>query len=192
MVFYKLLTDWGRVTHICVNELTVIGSDNGLSPGRHQAIIWTNAGILLIGPLGTNFREILVKIQIFSIMKMCLKMSSAKWRPFCLGLNVLNCFNKMVAGQWFVFHVTPELQMYWTRVYHGWSYNSAIFNSVWPSDAIWRQRFWSTLLLVMGYCLTVLIHYLKPYWLTIKEIFWHWIQDNVYLNFQDNCLQFTY
>ena len=62
MVFYKLLTDWGRVTHICVNELTVIGSDNGLSPVRHQAIIWTNAGILSIGPLGTNFREILVKI----------------------------------------------------------------------------------------------------------------------------------
>ena len=43
------LTHWGRVTHICVNILTIIGSDNGLSPGRRQAIIWTNAGILLIG-----------------------------------------------------------------------------------------------------------------------------------------------
>ena len=42
-------THWGRVTHICVGKLTNIGSDNGLSPGRHQAIIWTNAGILLIG-----------------------------------------------------------------------------------------------------------------------------------------------
>ena len=31
---------------------TSIGSENGLSPGRHQAIIWTNAGMLLIGPLG--------------------------------------------------------------------------------------------------------------------------------------------
>ena len=47
------LTHWGRVTHICVRKLTIIGSDNGLSPGRRQAIIWTNAGILLIGPLGT-------------------------------------------------------------------------------------------------------------------------------------------
>ena len=41
------LTHWGRVTHICVSILTIIGSDNGLSPGRRQAIIWTNAKILL-------------------------------------------------------------------------------------------------------------------------------------------------
>ena len=75
--------------HICICILTSIGSDNGLSPGRHQAIIWTNAGILLlIEPLGTNFSEILMRIQAFSLKKMHLKMSSAKWRPFCLGLNV--------------------------------------------------------------------------------------------------------
>ena len=83
------LTHWGRVTHICVGKLTTIGSDNGLSPGRHRAIIWTNAGIMLIGPLGTNFSEILTGIQQFSFKKMYLKMSSAKWRPFGLGLNVL-------------------------------------------------------------------------------------------------------
>ena len=75
--------------HICVGKLTVIASDNGLSPGRRQAIIWTNAGILLIGPLGTNFSEILIGIQTLSFKKMHLKISSAKWRPFCLGLNVL-------------------------------------------------------------------------------------------------------
>ena len=34
------LTHWGRVTHICVNKLTTIGSDNGLSSGRRQAIIY--------------------------------------------------------------------------------------------------------------------------------------------------------
>ena len=51
---------------------------NGLSPGRHKAIIWTNAGILLIGPLGT----ILIGIQTFSFKKMHLKMSPAKWRQF--------------------------------------------------------------------------------------------------------------
>ena len=85
-----LLTHWGRVTHICVSKLTIIGSDNGLAPVRRQAIIWTNAGILLIGPLGTNFSEILIEIHAFSFRKIHLKMSSGKWRPFYLGLNVLN------------------------------------------------------------------------------------------------------
>ena len=79
------------MTHIYVSKITIIGSDNGLSPGRRQAIIWTNAGILLIGPLGTNFSEILIEIDRLSFKKMHLKMSSAKLRPFCLGLNVLRC-----------------------------------------------------------------------------------------------------
>ena len=83
------LTHWGRMTHICVSKLAIIGSDNGLSPDRRQAIIWTNAGILLIGPLGTNFNEILIEILTFSFKKMRFKVSSAKRRPFCLGLNVL-------------------------------------------------------------------------------------------------------
>ena len=89
LLFSVWLTPWGRVTHICVGNLTIIGPDNGLLPGRRQAIIWTNAGILLIGPWGTNFSEILIGIQTFSFKKMHLKMLSAKWRPFCLGLNVL-------------------------------------------------------------------------------------------------------
>ena len=76
------LTHWGWVTHICVNNLTSIGSDNGLSPGRRQAIIWTDAGILFIGPLGTNFSEIIIGIHTFSFKKMHLKISSAKWRLF--------------------------------------------------------------------------------------------------------------
>ena len=86
----KCLTHWGRVTHICVSKLSSIASDNGLSPVRRQAIIWTNAGILLIGPWVTNFSELLIDIHTFSFKKIDLKMSSAKWRPFCLGLNVLN------------------------------------------------------------------------------------------------------
>ena len=75
------LTHWGRVTHICVGELTIIG--------RRQAIIGTNARILLIGPLGTNFSKISIGIQTFSFKKMRLKMSSVEWRSLCLGLNVL-------------------------------------------------------------------------------------------------------
>ena len=83
------LTQWGRVTHICVGKQTSIGSNNGLSPERRQAIIWINAGIFLIGPLGTNLSEILIEFLTFSFKKMRLKVSSVKRLPFCLGLNVL-------------------------------------------------------------------------------------------------------
>ena len=92
------LTHWGRVTHICVGKLTIFGSDNGLSPGRRQAIIWTNAGVLLIGPLETNFSEISIAFEAFSFKKMHLKISSAKWRPFCPGLIVLSPSAYMIIG----------------------------------------------------------------------------------------------
>ena len=82
------LTHWGRVPHICVSEIIIIGSDNGLSPRRRQGIIWTKAEILLIWPLGTNFSEILIEIDIFSLKKMHFQLSSGKWWPFCLELNV--------------------------------------------------------------------------------------------------------
>ena len=86
------LTHWGWVTHMCVSKLTTTGSDNGLAPGRRQTIIWTNAGMLLIRPLGTNFSKILIGVQTFSFKKMELKMSSAKWHPFCLGLIEVKCY----------------------------------------------------------------------------------------------------
>ena len=82
------LTHWAE-WRICLSDLTSIGSDNGSSPGRCQAIIGTNAGMLLTGPLGTNVIAILIKIVIFPFRKMRLKVSSAKRRPFCLGINVL-------------------------------------------------------------------------------------------------------
>ena len=85
----NVLTHWGRVTHICIGNLTIIGSDNGLSPHRRQAIIWSNAEILLIGHVGTNFSEISTEILTFSFKKKRLKASSANSRPFCLSLNVL-------------------------------------------------------------------------------------------------------
>ena len=86
------LTHWGWVTHIyiCVCKLSIICSDNGMLPGRHQAIIWTNVGILLIRTLETKFSEILSKIHAFSFKKMHLKIMSAKWRPFCPGGDELN------------------------------------------------------------------------------------------------------
>ena len=72
-------------------NITIIGSDNGLSPGQHQAIIWTGAGILLIGPLGTNFSEILIENHIFSFKidafeKVVWEMSSILSRPPCAKL----------------------------------------------------------------------------------------------------------
>ena len=85
---WSLLTHWARVTHIFVSKLTIIGSDNGLSPGRHKAIIWTNAGILLIWNLGANFSEILIEMYTFPLKKMHLKMSSAEWWQFCIGLII--------------------------------------------------------------------------------------------------------
>ena len=87
------LTHWDRVTHICVSKLTNIGSDNGLSPGRRQAIIWTNARILLIGSLGTNFSEVLIEIYSFSFRKIHYKMSS--WIHF--HVNCYWCLNSKVS-----------------------------------------------------------------------------------------------
>ena len=82
------LTHWGRVTHICVSKPTTIGSDNGLSPGRRQAIICTNAGIILIGVLGTNFSEILIEIYTFSFKKMHLKkLAAILFRPQCVNIR---------------------------------------------------------------------------------------------------------
>ena len=92
----QMLTHWGRVTHICISKLAIIGSDNGLLPERHQAIIWTNAGRVLIRPLGTNVYEILFEIHMFSFKKLHFKMSSAKWHPLCLGLNVLWLIDSLV------------------------------------------------------------------------------------------------
>ena len=107
------LTHWGRVTHKCVSKLAIIGSDNGLSPGRRQAIIWTNAGILLIGPLGTNFSETSIEIYTFSFKKIHLKLSSGKWRPFYLGLNVLTGSSVEMACCLFSFKLLPESMLYY-------------------------------------------------------------------------------
>ena len=102
--FFNSLRPCVRVTHICVSNLTIMGSDNGLSPVLRQAIIWINARILLIGASGTNFSEISIEIHTFPFKKMQLKMSSGKWRPSCLGLNVLRhgfittCFVLSLAG----------------------------------------------------------------------------------------------
>ena len=84
-----------------------IGSDNGLSPGRRQAIILTNADILSIGPQGTYFSEILFEIQVFSFKKTRLNMSSAKWRLFCPGGNELKCVQYYISRS--LYQIREEL-----------------------------------------------------------------------------------
>ena len=78
------------MTHIRASKLTIIGSDNGLSPGRRQAIIWTDAGILLIGHLGINFSEIWIEIYTFSFKENAFenvvwKMAAILSRPQCVN-----------------------------------------------------------------------------------------------------------
>ena len=100
--FWKSIsTCWGRVTYICAGNLTIIGLDNCVSPYRRQVIIWTNAGMLMRA-LETDISDSSIDILILSFKNMRLKVSSAKWRPFCLGLNVLipYCGNPYLPGLW--------------------------------------------------------------------------------------------
>ena len=60
-----------------------------------KAIIRTNAGMLLTGPLETNFSEISIKIHAFSLRNIYLTMSSAKWRP----LRRPQCVNSLSPGE---------------------------------------------------------------------------------------------
>ena len=87
------LTHWSRVRHICVNKLAIIDSSNDSSPGQRQAIIWTKAGILVIGPLETNFSDILIEIQIFiqgnAFENVVFEIAAVLSRP--------QCVNKIVA-----------------------------------------------------------------------------------------------
>ena len=83
------ITHWGRVTHICASQFTINGSDNGLSPGRHQAIIWTNAGILLIWTLRKKLQRNLnrnqyIFIQETAFEKVVWKMAAILSRPQCV------------------------------------------------------------------------------------------------------------
>ena len=104
-----LLTHWGQKTHICVSKLTIIGSDNGLSHGRRQAIIWINAGICLIWPMGTNLNEILIGIQTFSFNNVYLIRISIS-NPTPKQLDVLRfctlCFCSTQTIWWHLFYYT--------------------------------------------------------------------------------------
>ena len=99
--FVVSLSHWGRVMHICISKLTIISSDYGLSPGRRQAIIWTNAGILSICTLGTNSSEILSKVCLgFNVLRLPTGLPlahedhpwSARAPPHCAHSHPLGCW----------------------------------------------------------------------------------------------------
>ena len=98
----EALTHWGWVMHICISNLTIIGSDNGLAPGWHQAIIWTIAGKLLIGPLGKNFSEILIELIFFQENTLAAIFSRPQFVNFRNSNNIVFCWiwksNYMMLG----------------------------------------------------------------------------------------------
>ena len=94
----SLLTHWGQMTHICISKSTIIGSDNGLLPGWRQAIIGTNAGILLIGPYGTNFSEIFnqnsnIFIHENEFESVVCKMAAILSPPLCVKILIYQWFS---------------------------------------------------------------------------------------------------
>ena len=94
-----MLTHLGRVTHICINKLAIIDSDNGLSPFWHQTIIWLNVGISLMESSGTNFSEIWNKIQQFSSENVVRKMAANLSQPQCVNNDCSPAWVQMLQ-QW--------------------------------------------------------------------------------------------
>ena len=140
---FIFLTHWGRVTR---PSLVPIMSCHLalLSPDMCQAIIWTNAGILLIGPLGTNFSEILIGIHRFSlkkyIWKCLLENGSLSSRPGCVNLFEL--------GQGVVYHQCQSLcslsLYHWkfllsslTLFLHSWRYFTTLGDL--PYNCLWSR-----------------------------------------------------
>ena len=88
------LIHWGWVTQICVSELTINGSDKGLSLSRRPAIIWTNAGILWTGPAGTNFSEITCPQNLYIFIQenpfenVVWKMAAILFQPQCVKPSI--------------------------------------------------------------------------------------------------------
>ena len=158
--------------HISISKLTSTGSDNGLSPGRRQAINSANAGILLIGPLRTNLSEILITIYLFSFKKM----SSEKWWPSCLGLNVLMGVsrNPGVLGSWCQLKAVNSLipgrcDNNFENIIFKLNIQTSSLSTHseialrWIPQNLTNEK--STLVQVMACCLTAPCHYLNQCWL---------------------------
>ena len=144
-------------TYISISKLTIIGLDNGLSPGRHQAIIWSNAGILFIRPSrkGINFSEILIAIGTFSFKKMHLKMLSGKSWPQCV--NTQFCF---------------FLKVQWMTSHH-WLRSQICVKFAWPHQSIaWSKIDIHVSSITLIFCLIQLL----TYWWHTSDLGHKWLR----------------
>ena len=132
-------------------NLAIIGSDNGLSPGWRQAIIWTNAGILLTGPLETNFSEILIKSHTFHSQK-CL------WKS-CLQ----NGGHFVLTSMWYIYTFMFPLKKSMARCKSMATPTKCSYHSFCAEPSQWSKYFKSFLYKSMTKCkievTPLLIHY---------------------------------
>ena len=126
-------------------KLVSIASGNGLSLVRSQAILWTNAELLSIEPLGTNFSEIWIKIQSILFMKMDLKISPVKGQPFFSGGG--GGWVKMVPLYWNCFKVGHLLLLVAQVVSFIFSTNTFVFISYMTSlNLLSLNKHWTCLM----------------------------------------------
>ena len=116
------------------------------------------------------------EISYIFIKENALKMLSLKWQPFCLTLNGVTHrgLNKMTGLLWMIFLNKFSCMKIQLKFDDDLALLGAgPVNSLWPSDAIWRQKSGSTLTQVMACCLKVPSHYLNQCWLIISKVQWH-------------------
>ena len=162
-----------------------IASGNGFAPNRRQAITWTKADLLLIGPLGTYFSEILIEIQTFSFKKMHLKMPSGKWWLSCPGdeLSAADIYELwyialVFVDEWYAmkmfksliraFHIFQR----WLDIY----YQFILTHIPWTKVAtIWQRIFWDTFSWLKRFLFWLKFHWSLFLWvqLTISH---HWFR----------------
>ena len=184
-----------------------IGSDNSLAPDRWKAIIWTNAGLLPIRPLGRNLNKILIKIQNFSFTKMHLKISSVKWQPFCPGRDELTWTGKNpnvvkgshtylsitnVSGPWFNIkissyqyrksHCGDKTVVRPSYLHNGISYTGKMVSLYWISPLLLTQ--------VIGRALTY--HGLIIIFLPCQGEFWVGVTKAPYAHFSTGYIFYLY
>ena len=162
------------MTHICVGKLTSIGSDNGLSPGRRQAVIWTSDLILLIGPSETNFNEILIGIYIFSFKKMHLKCLE-NGGHFVSAL--IKLYNLVMHNKCNPFHVINRLcHSFGTHLTHGRHFADDIFTYIFSNENCCILIKFSLKYVRKGPidnnpAWTAPSHYLNQWWLVYRRIY---------------------
>ena len=109
---HVFLTHCDRVTYICFSNLTVIGSDNVLSPSRCQDIIWANAGILLNGQTSGTF---IYFHSIKCIWKKCVcKMAAIMSRPQCIKIWICHTTMDITSGVDITFIIFIDYK-FWRR-----------------------------------------------------------------------------